>query len=306
MAASTHPDGTRTGSARRDAGPPRSLGWSGWREAIRDTAAEMISDRVSLSSAGCAFFGTLALFPAISMLIFIYGLLFDPHTVEPQLDTLRELLPPAAFRLIAERVHVLVSRETTTLGTGLAISTLVTLWSSMTGTKAILSALNLASKRTEERGFLRFQLISLAFTLYTIIAAVLGIAILVGLPAAISFLGLTAHQKVLLHTGSMAMLLLFVGTAVSLLYRHGPSNMVPRRGWLTPGTLIATLLWVIASALFSFYVGHIASYDALYGPLAAVVGVMMWFWVSAYVVLLGAEIDAARERWLDAHADAPR
>ena len=285
-------------------GPPVGrLDRVAWMTILRETGRELVSDRVSLASAGCAFYATLSLFPAISMLVFIYGLLFDPHAVEPQLDTMRQLLPAAAFRLIAERVHMLVSHQRTTLGTGLLISTVIAIWSSMASTKAMLAALNMASKRQEERGFLRFQVVSLVVTLCAIVGAAIGIAVLVGLPAVIAFLGLRAYQKALLHAAGLAILLLFVAAAIALLYRFGPSRPQPNWRWITPGSLLATLLWLVGSALFSFYVGHIASYDAIYGPLATVVGVMMWFWVSVYVVLLGAELDAARERRFDFTAD---
>ena len=279
----------------RRARTPLGIPWRGWRQVIVRTYNEISSDRISLVAAGCAFYATLALFPSINMLVSLYGLVFDPATVEPQLATLQGVLPPEAYTLIANWVHTLVSRGSGTLGVSLLISTLIALWSSSTGTKAILSALNLAYEEQERRSFIRFQVVGLFMTFCAIIGAILGIAILVFLPAAFDFLGVSTYAKQLLRIGSLLLLLLFVLLSLSLLYRYGPSRSVARWHWVTPGSLLATVLWLIVSVLFSFYVGHIASYDSTYGPLGAVVGVMMWFWVTAYVVLLGAELNAELE-----------
>ncbi len=264
--------------------------------ALAEVMELMVSDRVSLSAAGCAFYATLALFPALTMLVFIYGLVFDPHTVEPQLRNLRTLLPPPAYVLIEARVHALVSRPGASLRLGLIVSAAVTYWSASTGTKSLLSALNLAYGEVERRGVLGFQLAGLGMTLAAILAAVLGLGVLVGLPTVIGFLGLSAYQETLARAGGLGGLLLFVLVALLLLYRFGPSRAPEARHVVVPGAIVAALGWVVASVLFSIYVTRVGRLDVTYGPLAAVVGVMMWFYVSAYVVLLGAELNAALER----------
>lgn len=279
----------------RHAEAPGDIPWHGWKAVLRRVFLEMLTDRVSLVAAGCAFYATLALFPAISMLISIYGLLLDPSTVEPQLEVLRNLLPPSAWQLISERVHVLVSKPQASLGLHLLFNTGVTLWSSATGTKSIIAALNLAYEERERRSFLRFQLTSFIITLLAILSAVIGLALLVGLPAVLAGLGIAAHQTVLIRIASFCLLVLAILIGLSLLYRYGPSRQRPQWRWVTPGSLVATVLWVLVSALFSFYVGQFATYDATYGPLGTVVGVMMWFFVTVYAVLLGAELNAELE-----------
>jgi membrane protein len=279
----------------RTATHPRHIPWRGWRQVMGRTWREVISDRTSLVAAGCAFWATLSLFPAISMLVSLYGLVFDPQTVEPQLETMRHLLPAPAFALIADRVRTLVSHGGTTLGLSLLLSTAFALWSASTGTKSLLSALNVAYEEQEQRSFLRFQAIGLLITLCSILGAILGMAILVLLPAVISFVGLSGHAKSLIQIGSLAVLVVFLLLALSVLYRFGPSRTGARWSWITPGSLVATVLWLLASALFSFYVQHLASYDATYGPLGAVAGIMMWFWVTAYIILFGAELNAELE-----------
>ncbi len=279
----------------RHAETPVDIPWPGWKAVLRRVFIEMLTDRVSLVAAGCAFYATLALFPAISMLISIYGLLFDPATVEPQLEVLRALLPPSAWQLISDRVHMLVSKPPGSLGLHLLLNTAVTIWSSATGTKSIIAALNLAYEERERRSFLQFQLRSFAITLMAILSAAIGLSLLVGLPALLAGLGITAHQATLIRIASFVLLVLAVLVGLSLLYRYGPSRERPRWRWVTPGSLAATVLWVLVSALFSFYVGQFATYDATYGPLGTVVGVMMWFFVTVYAVLLGAELNAELE-----------
>ena len=279
----------------RMANSPSEIPWAGWRAVIGRVVWEMLTDRVSLVAAGCAFYGTLALFPAMSMLISLYGLVFDPATVEPQLMLLRDLLPPAAYTLIDDRIHMLVTRPPGTLGMGLVVSTMVALWSSASGVKAIITALNLAYEEREQRSFLQYQLMAFTMTILAILSVAVGLVVLVGLPAILAFVGIPPSQKVLLRLASFALLLLGVLVGLSLLYRFGPCRRSPRWHWVTPGSIVATLLWIIASALFSWYVATFSTYDAAYGPLGTVVAFMMWLFVTVYVVLLGAELNAELE-----------
>lgn len=274
---------------------PSDIAWPGWRAVLRRTLIEMLTDRVSLVAAGCAFYATLALFPAMSMLISLYGLLFDPVTVLPQLTVLRDLLPPAAYQLIAERVQMLVSKPPGALTTSLLFSTAVTLWSSAAGTKSIIGALNLAYEEREERGFLAYQLLAFTMTLCVIAGTVVGLGLLVAMPATLTFFGFASHQRTLIRAGSFLLLVAAVMGGLALLYRYGPDRKRPRWAWVTPGSIVATVIWVAASALFSYYVAQFATYDATYGPLGTVVAVMMWFYVTAYAVLLGAELNAELE-----------
>lgn len=286
------PDAAEKG---RWASRPSRIPWRGWKAVLQRTFLEMISDRVGLVAAGCAFWATLALFPALSMLITLYGLVFDPVSVEPQLAVLHRLLPPAVYTLIANRVHVLVSQSSHALTIGLAASVVVTLWSSATGTKSMLSALNMAYEEQERRSFLAFQVESLLITLAGIIGAVLALALLVGAPAFFALFGIARHLKTIIAIAGWVVLVAFVMISLGLLYRFGPSRRPAKWRWITPGSVVATILWVVAAILFSIYVARFASYGALYGPLATVAGVMIWFWVSSYAVLLGAELNAELE-----------
>ena len=166
----------------------------------------------------------------------------------------------------------------------------------------MLSALNVAYDTVEQRGILGFQLIALAMTLCAVVAAVLAIAVLVFLPTVISFVGLSDYSAGLVNAFSMALLVVLVVGTIALLYRYGPSRgRLPERR-IFPGAVLATLLWLIASAGLSFYVSHIAQLGVTYGPLGAVVAIMLWFYLSAYAVLLGAEVNAQLEQSNDCGA----
>jgi membrane protein len=267
---------------------------------MRRLWAHLRDGRVSLIAAGCAFYATLALFPGMSMLVSAYGLVFDPVTVVPQLNVLRDVLPPEAYTLIGRRLHALVTQPHMTLRWGVVVSALVTLWSASNGTKSLLAAID----HTHGGGFrsmLRFQAIGLAMTLSATLAAVMAIAILVALPHALQWLGLPRMMRGVVHTASLGVLVLFVLGSIAALYRFGPVKHGQGRPLVIPGAVLATLLWIAASVAFSYYVGKLAGFDATYGPLGAVAGVMLWFWVSTYVVLLGAGLNAA----LDVSESAP-
>ena len=266
-----------------------------WRSLLGRTLQASMTDRVSLAAAGCAFYATLALFPAISMLISVCGMVLDRSTAEQQLVTLSGLLPPPAFSLIEDRLHQLVGQSSGDLSLHLFISFLLTFWSSATGSKSVLSAVNVAYDVTEQRPFLQFQIIGLAMTVVAMLCAILAISVLLVLQPAIDFLGLSSYGGKLIHAAGLAMLISFFFVAIILLYRFGPSRPAPQNPRITPGAALATVLWLIASELLSFYVSRIGSFGAMYGSLGAAVGVLLWFYVSAYAVLLGAELNARLE-----------
>jgi membrane protein len=266
-----------------------------WWSITQNTIHASTSDHVSLAAAGCAFYATLALFPAISMLISVYGLLFDPASVVPQLAVLRELLPTPAFLLIEDRVLQLVAQPREHLTTGLAIAFLVSVWSSASAAKAVLSAMNVAYDATDRRPFLRFQAIGLAITISAVVCVVLAIAGLIVLPRLIQFSGLSEVSAVLIQTASLGLVIAFFAIGLGLLYAHGPSRVPPPKARVMPGTALATIMWLLSSYVLSMYVGKLASFDATYGSIGAVVGIMLWFYVSAYAALLGAELNAQLE-----------
>jgi membrane protein len=268
------------------------LRWRDWRRIAPVLWHRLREGRVALIAAGCAFYATLALFPGLSMLVSLYGLMFNPVSVVPQLAALQDVLPKEAFQLIAREVHGLVLRRHTVLQLNVVLSGLVTVWSASTGTKSIMSAIG-HTIGGGRGGLLRFQLTGLAMTLCAAFAAVLAIATLVALPHALRFLAPRGLLRTTLHAASVAMLIGFAWASIIALYHFSPQARPAARPPVLPGATLATLAWLGASTLLSDYIEQIVPFDSTYGSLAAVIGVMLWFWVSSFVVLLGAEFNAA-------------
>lgn len=276
--------------------PPPSPRRDRLTDHLRRAMAVATSDRISLVSAGCAFYAMLALFPAISLSIALYGLFFDPATVEPQLSLLEGVIPEDSHALITGHVHDAVETPRPALGWGAIVSALIAFWSASAGIRAMLGALNLAHGEPEKRGALAFYATALLLTLGAIVAVIVGLAFLVGLPKLLDFIGHDPAETLMLRVASFALLVVLVLFAIGLLYRFGPAEKP--EGWrlVSPGSVAATLLWLVASAAFSFYVSNFATYTASYGTLGAAIALLMWFYVSVYVILLGAELDAEIRR----------
>jgi membrane protein len=279
----------------RHAGRPGEIPPRGWWAVLRRVVREATSDEVGMAAASCGFYAMLALFPAISVSISLYGLVADPAAIEDQLAGLRDVLPASTYQLIAGRVHDLAAVGPTRLSWGLAVSLPVALWSAMNGTKAIIRALNVAYEERERRSFLRFNLVALLFTLGGILGVVLALTVIVLVPAALSFSWLGPLASIAVRVCSFGLMLGSVVLGVALLYRFGPSRANAKWRWITSGSLVTAGLWLAASLAFSFYVSNFGSYDAAYGTLGGVVVALLWFWISAYAVILGAELNAELE-----------
>lgn len=266
-----------------------------WRGVIARTVQASTTDRLSLAAAGCAFYATLALFPGISMLLSIYGLLFDLATAEQHLKLLSGLLPRPAHGLIIDRVRELVSQPSGMHSASVAVGFLLTLWSCSIGTRSFLAAVNVAYEVDAQRPFLRGQAIGLAVTLAGVLCAVLTIGVVLALPAIIHHIGIEAHQARLIHLSGLAILTALFFGMLCLLYRYAPCRVAPPGRRVVPGAALATVLWLSVSELVSFYVARIGTFGMTYGSLATAVGLMLWFYASAYAVLLGAEFNAQLE-----------
>lgn len=277
--------------ARRPTKIPRA----GWWAVLKRVWNETGNDQMSMIAASCAFYALLALFPAISVLISLYGLLFDPTTVQTQVQAMEGVLPEAAYDMVSKRVTDVASTASTALSWGLVVGVLFALWSASAGTKALMTALNIAYEEEEKRGLIRYNLQALGFTLVGIIGVALALGVIVGLPAVLHLDWLGPVGAIVARILSYAVLLGFVILALALLYRYAPSRDEAKWRWLSPGSILAAVVWLVASLLFSFYVANFGSYDATYGSLGAVVVVLMWFYISAFVVMLGAELNAELE-----------
>jgi membrane protein len=252
--------------------------------------------RVVALAAGVTFYGLLAIFPALAALVSLYGLFADPATIASHLQTLAGVLPAGALEVIADQINRVAAQQNSTLGvtflTGLAVS----MWSANAGMKSLFDALNLVVEEEERRGFFRLNAISLAFTLGAIVFVLLALGGMMVVPLALRHLGVPDTPAILVKVLRWPLFFVVVALALAVLYHYGPSRREPTWRLITWGSVCAALTWLVVSILFSWYAENFASYNATYGSLGAVIGFMVWMWLSTIVILLGAEIDAELER----------
>lgn len=284
---------SRTGG--READRPSDIPARGWLDIIWRVKGEVSRDNLSIIAAGVAFHGIFALFPALAAVVSIYGLLADPRDVEQQLSAVKDVMPADVHRLIAGQLHSLASGSGTALSVSLVISVLVALWSATKGTTAIMVALNIVYDETEKRGFIRQTLVSLGLTLGGVLFALVALAAIAVLPAVVNLLDLGGVLRWVMTLARWPILGLLVIVALGVVYRYAPSRAPAKWRWITWGAVTATLLWLIASIGFSLYVANFGSYNETYGSMGAVIVLLAWLYISGYVVLLGAELDAEIE-----------
>lgn len=279
----------------RDAGRPFQIPWLGWKDILLRLKDEILEDRVGTVAAGTAFFILLSLFPALAALVSLYGLFADPITIGENLADMRGYIPSAVIDLVAGELHRLIGNRTSTLGLSFAGGVLLALWSANSGMRALFDALNVAYDETEKRSFFRLLLVSLGFTLGVVVFFILLINLVVGVPLVVRFLQLGFVGEVLITVLPAISMFGVALIGLAMLYRYGPSRRIARWTWITPGSVIASVIWLAFSVLFSWYLSNWADYSATYGSLGAIIGMMMWIYLSLWVVLVGAEINAEIE-----------
>jgi membrane protein len=274
---------------------PSAIPRPGWRQVLLRVKDEISADNLSIVSAGVAFYGLLAVFPAIAALVMTYGLFADPSDVQNQIAPLKDVVPPDAFQILNDQLSKVASQGAQPLGFGLLLTLGLALWSATAGIKALFAAMNIAYEEKESRGFLKLNAIAIFFTISAILFVVIALAIIAAVPAAIDLIGVEGWPRAALLWLRWVALSLFILVALAILFRYGPSRAVARFRWITPGAVAATILWLVGSVAFSFYVQNFASYNKTFGSLGAVVVLLMWFYLSAFIVCLGAELNAELE-----------
>jgi membrane protein len=288
---------SRAGAHGEEARHPGEIPKRGWKQVLLRVKDQVSADNLSIVSAGVAFFALLAIFPGITALVTLYGLVTDPAQVEPQLSPLRGLLPGNAFDIIAQQTRQVAATAGDSLSLGLMLSLLLAIWSANAGTKSVITALNIAYEEKEKRGFFTLNLWSLTFTVIGIVFMIVALTVVAAVPAALAIFGTEdgPMQSVLLALRWVVMAGLMI-LALAMLYRFAPSRKSAKMQWVSVGAIVATLFWLLASVGFSLYVRHFGSYDKTFGSLGAVVILLMWFYISTYVVCIGAELNAELER----------
>jgi membrane protein len=278
----------------REAESPHEIPAKGWRDIGLRVKRDASEDNISIVAAGVAYYGFLAIFPALAALILIYGLFADPSVVQHNVASL-SAIPSDVRDMLTQQLTSLSRQSSGSLSAGLVVSILFAVWSATKGMKALMTSLNIAYDEREQRGFLHRTAVTLLFTVGMIALAAFAVVLVAVFPAAVDRIGLPDVVATAIRWARWPILAASVLLGLALLYRYGPSREHARWRWVTWGSAVATAVWLAASAGFSFYVSRFSSYNKTYGSVAAIVILLTWFLLSAYVVICGAELNGEME-----------
>ncbi|MEL6510470.1 MAG: YihY/virulence factor BrkB family protein [Pseudomonadota bacterium] len=266
-----------------------------WWQALVGVYHAIDQKNLALISAGIAFYGILAVFPGLAAIIAIWGLVSDPAIVDAQLDLMRGIIPDDAFRLLSVQVDRLVRTSSSTLGWAGALSILFALWSARSGVSALIRGLN-TIHGTRNRGGVMHYLIALFLTACLVGVALVALTTIVIVPIILAFLPLGNFAELVIEVIRWSTAITVLLMALSLLYRYGPNRPDYRMSWITPGSFLVVIFWAAASAGFSLYLSNFGTYNEVYGSIGAVIAMLMWLYISAFLILLGASLNVELAR----------
>jgi membrane protein len=267
-----------------------------WKDILLSVYREISAGRILANAAGVSFYALLAVFPGIAALVSIYGLFADPGTIASHVDAISGIAPGGAIDVLRDQLTRIAAQGRTTLGIGFISGLLISLWSANSGTKALFDALNAVYDETETRSFIRLNATTLAFTLATILFLLVALACVIVLPVALDHIPRPSQSAPVLKILRWPILLVLIAAALALIYRFGPNRANAKCQWISCGSIFATVVWLAASVLFSWYAANFGSFNKTYGSLGAVIGFMIWIWLSTIVVLVGGKLNAEIER----------
>ncbi|MGY8682591.1 YihY/virulence factor BrkB family protein [Bradyrhizobium sp. UFLA05-153] len=279
----------------RQASSPTEIPAKGWKDVLLRVYANIGDHRVLALAAGMTYYSILAIFPALAALVAIYGIFSDPGSIAKHLDKISSFVPGGAIDVAREQLTRVATKGDRSLGLTFLAGLVISLWSANAAMKSLFDTLNIVYGEKEKRGFFKLNVISLAFTVAGIAFVLSALAAVVAVPVVLNYLYLSNFADLLIRIARWPVLLVAIMLAISCIYRFGPSREAPRWQWITRGGAAATILWLGASALFSWYAANFGTFNATYGSLGAAIGFMTWLWISAIVILLGAELNAEME-----------
>ena len=283
------------GDRGREAERPGQIPVRGWKDVVVRVKAQLKEDDVPLLAAGVAFFALLSLVPSLVALVSLYGLVADPADVQRSVEDSLQAAPAEVRDLVSTQLETVVESEPSGLRTGVIVGLALALWSASSGMKHLMGALTLAYDEVDDRKFLRLRGLAIALTLGGLVVVTLAVAGMVA-PNALDDSGSTGIVRTVLQYARWPVLAVVAMVVLSLLYRWAPDRDTPRWRWTSAGAVIATVVWVAASIAFSIYTANFGNYNETYGALGAIVVVMLWLYITAYVIILGAEVNCELER----------
>ena len=282
--------------APRDATRHYHIPLKGSLQFAKRVGSKIVSDNLQVITAGCAFYALFAIFPALWASISLFGLVTDAATVERQFGFLATVLPPQAYDILIQEIRRIASTSDKALGWNFGIGLGIALWSANLGTQAMFYALNIVAGAPERRSMLRFYLSAFACTIIGILGVVAMLFALVYVPVLVAETGQAGPIETIAKVARWPFLALLVLAILALLYRYGPGHSEAKWRWVSVGAIFATTVWILASLGFSYYVSKFfENYDRMYGSLGAVIVLLFWLYISFFIVLLGAEINAVLE-----------
>jgi membrane protein len=283
------------GGRGRLATTPSELSRRGWRDILLRVYANIGNHRILSLAAGMTYYSLLAIFPALAALVAVYGLFADPSSIARHLDQVAGFLPGGAIDVAREQLDRVASKGAQTLGLTFLAGLGISLWSANAAMKSLFDTLNIVYGEQEKRGFVKLNAMSLLFTVGGILFVLAALGAIVVVPVVLNYVGLSDAADLLLRIGRWPAMFVVLTLALAFIYRNAPSRQAPRWRWISWGSAVAALLWLGVSALFSWYAAHFGNFNETYGSLGAVIGFMTWLWISAIVILLGAELNAEME-----------
>jgi membrane protein len=280
----------------RQADSPSQMPPAGWKDILLRTYKEISDDRVTLIAAAVTYYLLLAIFPALTAFVSLYGLFTDPATVGEHISALSQVVPEGGMRIINEQLTRLTSSGSSKLGFALILSLGIAIWSTSSGVKTLFEAMNIAYGEREERSFIKLNATALLFTLAGLVGALLMIGATVVVPVVLDFIGLGAALETIVRIGSFVVMALVILSGIAVLYRFGPSRQEAKWRWITPGAVLALVIIIVISSLFSWYAANFAQFDKTYGSLGGLIGMLFWMWLSVTAVIVGAELNAESEK----------
>jgi membrane protein len=274
---------------------PSEIPAKGWKDILLRVYGNIGDHRILALAAGMTYYSILAIFPALAALVAIYGVFYDPTSITRHLDQISGFVPGGALEVAREQLTRVTSKGSQTLGLTFVVGLAVSLWSANAAMKSLFDTLNIVYGEKEKRGFLKLNAVSLSFTVAAIVFVLLALGSVVVVPVVLNYLYLSDFADLLVRIARWPAMFVCLALALAVIYRFGPSRETPRWRWITWGSAAATILWLCASGLFSWYAASFGKFNETYGSLGAVIGFMTWLWLSAIVILLGAELDCEME-----------
>jgi membrane protein len=279
----------------RRAPSPERIPAAGWFDVAKRVKVEARRDNLTLVSAGIAFYALLSLAPALAAIVSVYGLVSDPADVTRQLDELSSTMPAEARQILQDQLTAVSSASGASLSFGVVIGIGVAFWGASAAMNQLLIALSLVYDEEETRGPVKLRGMAIGLTVGAIVFLTAVVALIALLPAWLANSPIGDAAATAVQLGRWPVLLVLMLAALAFLYQIGPDRDRPRFRWVSPGAIAATVLWLLASAAFSFYAAHFGSYNETYGAMGAIVVLMLWLLITSLCVLIGAEVNAELE-----------